>query len=1443
MSELGTTTIDEAGVRFETGVPVTFRFLHNTERAPYLFEQFQQHLEPAGLYVVHDTLPVAQALPGWVKGPASVKHPLVVVHNTKGDLGYDVHSWKARLHGLFGSGEEPQDRSEKAARERGDQLRQELLKAGYDAVVTVQTGKYPATSEIVLLDPERQVEGGMAVKQPRPDPTAPGALVYHGTSASGAQSIRGGVRPQMGAGHFGPGFYTAEEPELVDDEEAGAVLVFEIQPGFRILDLQNPADWDVWVATGLSNRMWDEWLYEKAVAVGIAGVRDFNSMGGTVFYNPAAIRLVGRYEGGGERGGSVGSPPFLSATQYVPQVERPSSPQGIGTVYVIVEGVDDTYAEAVFGSPAALAAFLDKDEWFDLANKVREEGSPAAYLTGMEVEEGMRGRGVGSKMLRSILGELDRQGVKATWGIAVPEPGYRDDLIAFYEGHGFEVVDTYWPVGDVVRRGGGTTAKLVGRYEGGGKRGGLVGSPSVRGSITLYHGTAQSILDDIMTGGLRSGVYLTGDRAIAGYYAEETAEQVGDERAVVLSVCVPVAALEPDWIALQEPVLGNQIDRDSHVALLRELGVLTPEAERDADAVDELVEEHGVYAFPGDEFHEYLDRVGWPEENEWQRAFVMVSSVVSRDPIPSAAIEIPPTTIEVGDVSGVHTEPGAVYWHGSSRNGEAIARGGVLRPGNVAQDNPPGSVPLPGRVYLTTDLAYAIIYALGGDFAGSRRSDGVDRTLPRARWDRYGYVWRVVGVDPSKLIPDEDSVGEALYKLFGRGADDHWLVRLATQEGMDDEPSSDRKLAEVGWSLLHGIKDGLYADWITAGKRLLPVLGHAGLVETFLDEFPWAHVSHDGAVPIAEGWRIDRFRYPELSRDGSNFFEIAEPVTISSANPNLRAGTTGAVSYQQVRESLESAPRRVLPVIPLQQSYPVELKTTIDWRGINPRLRFLALAYAIEWAMPAIRYASGCLWPTRNYENPFVAAFQQIMRKLVLKGRGQRVLNGVFLRSAQRIYAARSQRGIGGESLACWMLRRLTGVWEDLQDAATARPSRTHTLQWENAAHRSVIALAVIYEGLVTGTPSGQVSHWFYGQMSQFVNGRLAFRMPQRSGDVSGRTVGYLPQRYGSVAQMVQGSRAAFSDDAERDFGATAESLLVPLLMLGRNYEALRQEVGDRLLFPIEWPEFRNAIDRKAVGIVDMHPALFLTLTNLSPEYSLQHAAQSAPLERYTGEWRGGIHPLINVDMETGTVSGHEGRHRAAAVYQNGGRWYRVAVLPSGVLKGRDSWTFTMNDLPREWRNQWDQNRSFYKTEDRPYRMVNWRLARLYGLLRVVPLDQTFVRDGVLFQTGNPVQFAFDGRTYQFDRPLVVEKGPVGRESLIANQGEDPRNTTYDYILAKEHGDVSTMGAELLKSARGRYDGTVVFERREGGPWPGKLARSWQHWEGRVVAVHDWRTP
>lgn len=125
----------ENGIAFETGQPVTFPYLRNTQQAPQT-AGFQQDIEPAGRYLLHDVAPNPN-LPGtWEQGQVTLQSPLVV--DWQG--AYDDSSWKKQVSDRFGG-------------KTGQDLANAVRAAGYDGIVAVQTDKNGQryTTEIVDL--------------------------------------------------------------------------------------------------------------------------------------------------------------------------------------------------------------------------------------------------------------------------------------------------------------------------------------------------------------------------------------------------------------------------------------------------------------------------------------------------------------------------------------------------------------------------------------------------------------------------------------------------------------------------------------------------------------------------------------------------------------------------------------------------------------------------------------------------------------------------------------------------------------------------------------------------------------------------------------------------------------------------------------------------------------------------------------------------------------------------------------------------------------------------------------------------------------------------------------------------------------------------------------------------------------------------------------------
>lgn len=123
----------EGNVVFETGRPVSFTFIRNTEKSPHFGALYQQNVEPAGRYLLLDTDPSSSLVRGWTRGTVSFRSPLVIRFSETGR--YDDTSWKAVLARHF--------------RARGRTLSRAIQRAGYDGIVTVAEGE---TREIVDLN-------------------------------------------------------------------------------------------------------------------------------------------------------------------------------------------------------------------------------------------------------------------------------------------------------------------------------------------------------------------------------------------------------------------------------------------------------------------------------------------------------------------------------------------------------------------------------------------------------------------------------------------------------------------------------------------------------------------------------------------------------------------------------------------------------------------------------------------------------------------------------------------------------------------------------------------------------------------------------------------------------------------------------------------------------------------------------------------------------------------------------------------------------------------------------------------------------------------------------------------------------------------------------------------------------------------------------------------
>lgn len=140
--DLFLTETTHKGYHFETGMPVSFPYIHNKLSSRSLglssqyTKQFQVDIEPAGKYVNLDEDQMNRNVsPEWEKGMFTFRNPLVLKWSGDDSGRYGPNSWKMRLYLAF-------------KKQRGMALTAALKAASYDGIVTVEGRD---TMEIVKL--------------------------------------------------------------------------------------------------------------------------------------------------------------------------------------------------------------------------------------------------------------------------------------------------------------------------------------------------------------------------------------------------------------------------------------------------------------------------------------------------------------------------------------------------------------------------------------------------------------------------------------------------------------------------------------------------------------------------------------------------------------------------------------------------------------------------------------------------------------------------------------------------------------------------------------------------------------------------------------------------------------------------------------------------------------------------------------------------------------------------------------------------------------------------------------------------------------------------------------------------------------------------------------------------------------------------------------------
>lgn len=192
------------------------------------------------------------------------------------------------------------------------------------------------------------------------------------------------------------------------------------------------------------------------------------------------------------------------------------------------------------------------------------------------------------------------------------------------------------------------------------------------------------------------------------------------------------------------------------------------------------------------------------------------------------------------------------YYHGTStqRAAKGIMSKGISPNEILTQDQAKGFLkPVQGKVYITTNIRYALIYALGGDVIGS------DYKMSSWEDEPNGYVFIIDGRSLKDIQPDEDSIGEMIYKK-----EPEWLYNYAKYELTDNQ--------------FKKVMDGEYIWWAKAGKKLVKKMSDEMKLKLIDDG---AHIAHTGTLKPKEVFMFNKIQDNiKFKKDASNFFKVAK---------------------------------------------------------------------------------------------------------------------------------------------------------------------------------------------------------------------------------------------------------------------------------------------------------------------------------------------------------------------------------------------------------------------------------------------------------------------------------------------------------------------------------------------------------------------------------------
>jgi len=166
--------------------------------------------------------------------------------------------------------------------------------------------------------------------------------------------------------------------------------------------------------------------------------------------------------------------------------------------------------------------------------------------------------------------------------------------------------------------------------------------------------------------------------------------------------------------------------------------------------------------------------------------------------------------------------------------------------------------PSTDRVCVTPDLAYAGIYAIGGDVYGSKS--------PRMTGRTAGYILEFTGDQLGDVLPDEDMVGNIIGVYLSKSG----YGKQRWPEVFTDEIVSKWAhyvVTKFSPNTVRKLMDGEYSWYAKVGKHVMERLPQNDAIR-FINL--GKHIANAGIMMPCKMYQISLSDIPNITRDGSN---------------------------------------------------------------------------------------------------------------------------------------------------------------------------------------------------------------------------------------------------------------------------------------------------------------------------------------------------------------------------------------------------------------------------------------------------------------------------------------------------------------------------------------------------------------------------------------------